>query len=575
MRTLNALHFLNQFNTKGGPVHRHRVMISAAVVAAAIGFVPTAAQAADQPAERQGSVSAQVEAAKAAAAKSAVFHSPAERTVRTTGKAAAAQAAGAAGTAGAAKDNAGLAVDLRATATTARGISLASQVTTGVDTPVRVDIDWGDGKTDTEHVTRTKLLTSKHTFAEVGKHKVTVTLTDQNNNVTATNSVEVQSLGSKFTPHTPTRLLDTRSGIGGTNRPVSPYGVARVKVGGNSGIPADATAVALNITVVSPRSGGHITAYPSGTEQPTTSNVNFVAGQTVPNMTIVPVGADGYVELVNRSYGDVDLLADVTGYFSPSASAGGYTSLNPFRIADSRTGQGTWGQVAGQSTFGLQVAGNGAVPASGVTAVALNVTVTAPRGAGHLTVFPSGQAAPGTSNVNFKAGQTIANSVIVPVGSDGRINIRNGAWDPADVIVDVVGYYSPGSKASYIPTPPTRLHDSREWDFPVEGQDYRWLPLSDGDPTVTAFVLNTTVTDTQGSGHLTVAPDPNTWAQYLNETAKWPTPPNSSNLNWTKGETVPNLVQASTGATGVIDFWNRGWDRTHLVVDMFGFYEKD
>ncbi|OLZ67963.1 hypothetical protein AVW11_13455 [Streptomyces amritsarensis] len=554
-------------------------MISAAVVAAAIGFVPTAAQAADQPAQRQGSATAAVDSAKAAAARSTVFHSPAERTVRTSasGKAAAPQAAGAAGAAagaGAAKGNAGLAVDLRASATSGRGFSLASQITTTAGAPVRVDIDWGDGRTDTEHVTGAKLLTSKHTFTEVGKHKVKVTLTDQDNNVTATNSVDVQSLGSKFTPHAPTRLLDTRSGIGGTNHPVTPYGVARVKVGGNSGIPADATAVALNVTVVSPRSGGHITAYPSGTEQPTTSNVNFVAGQTVPNMTIVPVGADGYVELLNRSYGDVDLLADVTGYFSPSASAGGYTSLEPFRIADSRTGQGTWGPVSGQSTFGLQVAGNGAVPASGVTAVALNVTVTAPRGAGHLTVFPTGQSAPDTSNVNFKAGQTIANSVIVPVGPDGRINIRNGAWDPADVIVDVVGYYSPGSKASYIPTTPTRLHDSRDWDFPVEGQDFRWLPLSDDDPAITAFVLNTTVTDTQGSGHLTVAPDPYTYAQRYSGTAPKPTPPNSSNLNWTRGETVPNLVQASTGTTGVIDFWNRGWDRTHLVVDMFGFYDK-
>ncbi|MFJ9548449.1 hypothetical protein [Streptomyces erythrochromogenes] len=562
-------------------MQRHRVMISAAVVAAAIGFVPTAAQAADQPAQRQGSAAAAMDSAKAAAAKAAVFHSPAERTIRTStsaststsGKAAAPQAAGAADATDAAKGNAGLAVGLRASATSAHGFSLASQITTTAGVPVKVDIDWGDGRTDTEHVTGSKLLTSKHTFTELGKHQVKVTLTDQDNRVTATNSVEVQSLGSKFTPHAPTRLLDTRSGVGGSNRPVGPYGVARVKVGGNSGIPADATAVALNLTVVSPRSGGHITAYPSGTVQPTTSNVNFVAGQTVPNMTIVPVGADGYVELANRSYGDVDLVADVTGYFSRSATAGGYTSLDPFRIADSRTGQGTWGQVAGQSTFALQVAGNGAIPASGVTAVALNVTATAPRGAGHLTVFPTGQEAPNTSNVNFKAGQTIANSVIVPVGPDGRINVRNGAWDPADVIVDVVGYYSPGSKASYIPTTPTRLHDSREYEFPVQGQDFRWLPLSDDDPAITAFVLNTTVTDPQGSGHLTVAPDPYTYAQRENGAPK-PTPPNSSNLNWTKGETVPNLVQASTGTTGVIDFWNRGWDPTHLVVDMFGFYDK-
>ncbi|MFD8574951.1 PKD domain-containing protein [Streptomyces virginiae] len=549
-------------------------MISAAVVAAVIGFVPTAAQAADQPAERRGSAAAAMDAVTAAAAKSAVFHSPAERTVRTSGKAAAPQAAGAADAAGA-KGNAGLAVDLRASATSAHGFSLASQITTTAGANVKVDIDWGDGKTDTQHVTGAKLLTSKHTFAEVGKHKVTVTLTDQDNNVTATNSVDVQASGSKFTPHAPTRLLDTRSGIGGSNRPVSPYGVARVKVGGNSGIPDDATAVALNLTVVSPRSGGHITAYPSGTEQPTTSNVNFVAGQTVPNMTIVPVGADGYVELVNRSYGDVDLLADVTGYFSHSAGAGGYTALEPTRIVDSRAGLGTWGQVAGQSQFPVQVAGRGAIPSSNVTAVALNVTVTGPRGAGHLTVFPSGQQAPGTSNVNFSANQTIANSVIVPVGPDGQINVRNGAWDPADVVVDVVGYYTPNGGAAYLPVLPTRLHDSREWDWPVEGQDYRWLPLADGKPNNTAYVLNTTVTNTRGSGHLSVAPDPNTWAQYDNDTWKPPTPPNSSNLNWTTGATVPNLVQASTGKTGVIDFWNRGWEPADLVVDMFGVYQQN
>ncbi|MFB7811842.1 MULTISPECIES: PKD domain-containing protein [Streptomyces] len=555
-------------------MQRHRVMISAAVVAAVIGFVPTAAQAADQPAERRGSAAAAMDAVTAAAAKSAVFHSPAERTVRTSGKAAAPQAAGAADAAGA-KGNAGLAVDLRASATSAHGFSLASQITTTAGANVKVDIDWGDGKTDTQHVTGAKLLTSKHTFAEVGKHKVTVTLTDQDNNVTATNSVDVQASGSKFTPHAPTRLLDTRSGIGGSNRPVSPYGVARVKVGGNSGIPDDATAVALNLTVVSPRSGGHITAYPSGTEQPTTSNVNFVAGQTVPNMTIVPVGADGYVELVNRSYGDVDLLADVTGYFSHSAGAGGYTALEPTRIVDSRAGLGTWGQVAGQSQFPVQVAGRGAIPSSNVTAVALNVTVTGPRGAGHLTVFPSGQQAPGTSNVNFSANQTIANSVIVPVGPDGQINVRNGAWDPADVVVDVVGYYTPNGGAAYLPVLPTRLHDSREWDWPVEGQDYRWLPLADGKPNNTAYVLNTTVTNTRGSGHLSVAPDPNTWAQYDNDTWRPPTAPNSSNLNWTTGATVPNLVQASTGKTGVIDFWNRGWEPADLVVDMFGVYQQN
>ncbi|MEU7725934.1 hypothetical protein AB0B78_11915 [Streptomyces sp. NPDC040724] len=553
-------------------------MISAAVVAAAIGFVPNVAQASDQPADRAGSVAAKIDSAKAAAAGSAVFHSPAERTVRKATAAAPAdagkngKAAAAPQAAGAVQDNPGLAVDLLASGTTAHGISLASQISTSVESSIRVEINWGDGQTETAHTTNAKLLKSNHKFSEVGTHKVTVTLTDLNNNVTATNSVDVQAYGSKFTPHGPTRLLDTRDGTGAAAGPVGPYGTTRVKVGGNSGIPADATAVALNLTVTNARSGGHITAYPSGTEQPNTSNVNFVAGQTVPNMTIVPVGSDGYVELVNRSYGDVDLIADVTGYFTRT-NASGYTSLDPARIVDSREGLGTsWGQVAGQSTFPVQIAGKAGVPSWGVTAVALNVTVTNPRNAGHLTLFPSGQQAPSTSNVNFTGGQTIANSVIVPVGSDGRINVRNGSWDPADVIVDVVGYYSPDSKAAYLPVKPTRLYDSREWS-PVPGQDYSYLPLGDGKPWVTGYVLNATVTNTQGDGHLTVAPDTNTWAQYIGGTQIRPTPPNSSNLNWTKGATVPNLVQASTGKHGVIDLWNRSWQPTDMVVDMFGLYE--
>ncbi|MEJ8643418.1 hypothetical protein WKI68_22480 [Streptomyces sp. MS1.HAVA.3] len=107
---------------------------------------------------------------------------------------------------------------------------------------------------------------------------------------------------------------------------VQPYSSTRVKVGGNGGIPAGITAVVLNVTVTDTRSDGHIIAFPEGTERPTTSNVNFKAGQTVPNLVIVPVGKNGYVELANRSSMPVNLIADVTGYFSHSASSG-YTPV--------------------------------------------------------------------------------------------------------------------------------------------------------------------------------------------------------------------------------------------------------
>ncbi|MBT2449712.1 hypothetical protein J7F03_22045 [Streptomyces sp. ISL-43] len=536
-------------------------------------------------------VSAKVDAAKEAAAKANTFQSSAERSVRKSvalspaerskaaqlNKAAGlGKAAAAADAAPLAKENPGLDLSLGARGTSARGIELTSHVSTGVASAIRIEINWGDGsEVETEYTVESKTLSSKHTYAEVGAHPITVTVTDLNNEVSVTNSMGVTSAGSEFVPHDPTRLLDTRDGTGAASaQAVAPYGTTRVKVGGNSGIPADVTAVALNVTVTNAAADGHITAYASGTEQPKASNVNFVAGQTVPNLTIVPVGADGYVELANRSWGNVDLIADVTGYFTRSA-ANGYTSLDPARLVDSRNGWGDqWGGLPGGSTSGLRVAGQAGVPATGVTAVALNVTVTNPKAAGHLTVFPGGQQAPSTSNVNFTAGQTVANSVIVPVGQDGWLSFRNGSWNTADVIVDVVGYYSADSKASYLPVTPTRLHDSRDWSWPLAAQDYRYLWLSYDRPAVTAYVLNTTVTNTQGEGHLSVAPDPNTRDQYLALAQVRPTPPNSSNLNWTKGTTVPNLVQASTGKNGVIDWWNRSWQPTDLVIDMFGLYEN-
>ncbi|MEU7725796.1 hypothetical protein AB0B78_11205 [Streptomyces sp. NPDC040724] len=550
-------------------------MISAAVVAAAVGLVvPGAAHAAGPAAnhkqDAKQDAGKKLAGAVEAAAKTATFSSPPERSVRT----APATASAAEGAPAAAADHY---VGLVTTGSGARTMDLSTWVSSEKTEVFRVVVDWGDGHTtDPEHSLTDGFLRFKHTYAKVGTHKITVTATDLGTKEAVTNSVDVVVAGSDFTPHAPTRLLDTRDGTGTSSaQPVAPYGTTRVKVGGNSGIPAGVTAVALNITATGAAADGHIAAYASGSEQPATSNVNFTAGRSVPNLAIVPVGADGYVELVNRSPGSVNLIADVTGYFARSASSG-YTPLEPVRLVDTRDGMGAAkGQVAGQGSFGVQIAGQGGLPATGITAVALNVTITAPRDSGHLTVFPSGQQAPITSNLNFTAGQTVANSVIVPVGPDGRINIRNGSWSPTDVIVDVTGYYSADGKAAYLPLAPERLYDSRKYFWPVHGQDYWWESLFEPNVTLAGAVMNTTVTNTQGSGHLTVAPDPNTREAYGQSKAIRPTPPNSSNLNWTKGETVSNLVQASTGKNDIVDFWNRGWEPADLIVDLFGVYAKN
>jgi hypothetical protein len=86
------------------------------------------------------------------------------------------------------------------------------------------------------------------------------------------------------------------------------------------------------------------------------------------------------------------------------------------------------------------VAGRIGIPASGVSAVALNVTVTGPTLPGYLTVFPAGSQRPTASNLNFTVGQTIPNMVICGVGANGRIALFS-PFGFTNVIVDVVGWF--------------------------------------------------------------------------------------------------------------------------------------
>ncbi|MFC1417916.1 hypothetical protein [Streptacidiphilus cavernicola] len=300
----------------------------------------------------------------------------------------------------------------------------------------------------------------------------------------------------------------------------------------------------------------------------------------MPNQVIVPIGDKGQVNLYNGSSGTVDLIADIAGYFTQSA-ASGYSPLAPYRVVDTRSGVGApKRQLAAGASVAVQIAGNDKkkLPSSGITAVALNVTATGSPSSGFLTAYPDGKSLPTASNVNFSKGQTIANSVIVPVGSDGRIRIYNGGKKPVSVVIDAVGYYSAASRSAYLPMYPTRYLDTRAktWKYgPLEGGGYIDMPLSSDYPDVTGWVLNATVTSTKSSGYLTVSPDPNSYQAYQGGWEVWPTKPGSSSLNWLRGQTVPNLVQASTGSTGIVDFWNTGKGTVNLVVDAFGYYQND
>ncbi|MDQ4070537.1 MAG: beta-galactosidase, partial [Actinomycetota bacterium] len=227
-------------------------------------------------------------------------------------------------------------------------------------------------------------------------------------------------VGARYNALTPARILDTRSGNGAPAVAVGPGGTVELQVTGRGGVPASGvSSVVLNVTVTHPSAPGYLTVFPTGEPRPVGASLNFVANQTVPNLVVTKVGAGGKVSLFNAA-GTIQVIADVAGWYDSGAATSGarYNSLTPARILDTRSGNGAPADVLSPgATVELQVTGRGGVPASGVSAVVLNVTVTQPSTTSFLTVFPTGQARPGASNLNVVAGQTVSNVVVAKVGT--------------------------------------------------------------------------------------------------------------------------------------------------------------
>jgi Regulator of chromosome condensation (RCC1) repeat len=286
--------------------------------------------------------------------------------------------------------------------------------------------------------------------------------------------------GPNYTGVQPARLLDTRPGAQTTDGrfaglgAVGPGVALNLDVAGRGGLPPTGVgSVVLNVTVVDPNAASFVTAYESGNPVPMTSNLNFVANQTVANLVIVPVSQHsipggvqaGRMTLRNEA-GTTHLIADVVGWFPPSDSL---HSIQPSRLLDTRPNATTidgrsarGGTLGAGATLDLPVAGRGGVPPLGAGSVVLNVTAVDPTTASFLTVFPTGSQQPESSNVNMPAGRTVANLVIVPLGDNGDISIFNSAG-ATHLIADVLGWF-PGSFPVAVPFPPTvpaLLHDVR------------------------------------------------------------------------------------------------------------------
>ncbi|WP_405524926.1 PKD domain-containing protein [Streptomyces canus] len=242
----------------------------------------------------------------------------------------------------------------------------------------------------------------------------------------------------------PARVLDTRNGTGTVKGKAGPGGLVTLTLPDDGS--RNASAVLLNVTETHASASSWVGLEPGSGDVPTSSVLNFTAGQTSANLVVAPV-SNGQVQFYNRN-GSVDLIADIEGRVvsdpttSPGAPGSPYFPVSPTRVVDTRTGTGAaQGALGAKSKLSVKVAGTGGVPA-GAKAVLVNLTGVKPTTSTWLSAYADGSALPGSSTLNLATGATRANLALVPVGSDGSIDIYNNSGS-VNVVADVEGFYLP------------------------------------------------------------------------------------------------------------------------------------
>ncbi len=366
----------------------------------------------------------------------------------------------------------------------------------------------------------------------------------------------------RFTPITPTRIVDTRTGQGAAKAPIGAERHIRVKIADVAGLPATGVdAVIANVTAVGATQPHFFTVYPGGGARPNTSNLNGGPGRAVPNLVAMAVGDDGHIEVYN-SHGSADCLVDVFGYVTRDSGTG-FVPLTPARVLDSRSGTGVRsGRFSADRPLDLQVAGRGGVPDTGASAVVMNLIAVQAAGPGHLTVTPAGRQQANTSNVNFGPNETVPNLVVCEIGTGGKLSIASAVSD-AHVVGDVFGYFT-DEGGRIVSMSPRRLLDTREGlgaakrrVGPSHQIDLTVAGSAGVPPSASAVVLNVTATNVGAASHVSV----------------WPagqSDPGTSNLNLLGGQTIANLVMCQVGAGGKVTLANPIAE-CDLIADVFGY----
>jgi hypothetical protein len=358
---------------------------------------------------------------------------------------------------------------------------------------------------------------------------------------------------SAYVPVGPLRLADTREPECGCV--VENASTLTVDVTGRFGIPENATAASLTITGIAKTVAGFVTAYPSGSERPSSSTLNTRRDRVVANSAIIPIGDDGAITLFRLF--PTEIIIDVTGYFVPAdaATAGRFVANGPRRVVDSRQPGEHQGKLGnnGQITIPLP---------DGVdfdaTALVVNVTSLLQNGPGHLRARPAGSADATGSFLNYNGfvGATAAAS-IQPVSAQGfTITSQRGGH----IIVDVLGWFTGPSSAEtdvglFVPVEPVRLHDTRKQRPRIWPNGT--IEITNPASLAGSLVTNVTVTESDRPGVVTAYP------------AGTIRPPTSTVNPAFHNHSIANQAITRVSDRGIAYYALAGAD---LVVDLTGYF---
>ncbi len=375
----------------------------------------------------------------------------------------------------------------------------------------------------------------------------------------------------QFVTLPPCRVVDTRGANGTFGGPPLQGNQARsfpLAEGDNPcGIPANAVAYSLNVTVVPPGRLSYLTIWPTGEGQPIVSTLNSPDGRTKANAAIIPAGtSNGSVSVFVTN--PTNVLLDINGYFIPAGSGTlAFYPVSPCRVVDTRGANGDLGgpYLLGHHERDFPVLEGSCGLPNTAKAYSMNFTVL-PKGThvGYLSVWPVGQSQPQVSTLNDPTGTNVANAAIVPAGTGGAI--ATYVTDDTDLLIDVDGYFAPpqgdgiATGLSFYALTPCRVIDTRQVGNgqPFSGELTVNVENSPCGPPASsqAYVFNATAIPQGALNFLTLWPDGESQPQV-------------STLNARDGAITSNMAVVPN-TNGKTDAWAQG--ETQLIMDISGYF---